>query len=331
MGIVSLLYFLCSQPESCFKFFNRYEVAVTPNLSVRTQENLRCVFDKHLHINQHSTGIVGVAVAVDPPALNEVVIAACGAGGRGLSLAVERPGCDAVEVQTTWASGGINNRNAVFCPALGASTFRLIGLKEGVVARVVAAADGSGAALAGSWVAVLANKGSRTLEEHVFSADHMCKSPHWDVCSINDLLAVTKTDAKKADSPAGGAAVSVSCITVKPEDVEFAASALLEIFEGKPSSDEKNLGAALTVYSAVEPGSSNVFLNWGSYWAVYQARGMHKCSFPFDVARGRDNRIAASICAVSALAPKQARIVLTWSPCLPSGMFFIYVFPFSEL
>jgi hypothetical protein len=236
---------------------------------------------------------------------------------------VEKPGCDAVEVQTTWASGGVNNRNAVFCPALGASTLRLLGLKEGVVARVVAAADGSGATLAGSWVAVLANKGSRTLEELVFVADHSCKSPHWAVCSINDLLTTTKIDAKTAESSAGGAAVSVACITVKPDDAEFASAALLEIFEAKPSSNEKNLGAALTVYAAVEPGGSNVFLNWGSYWAVYQAKGMHKCSFPFDVARGRDKRIAVPICSVSTLGPKQARIVLTWSPCLLSGVFFI--------
>ena len=79
-----------------------------------------------------------------------------------MQLTVEKAGCDAVDAQSTWSEGGINNRNAVFCPAMGPSSFRLLGLKEGVVARVNAAAIGRGTTLAGAWVSVLANKGSRS-------------------------------------------------------------------------------------------------------------------------------------------------------------------------
>jgi hypothetical protein len=240
-----------------------------------------------------------------------------------LQLTVEKAGCDAVGVQSTWSEGGINNRNAVFCPAVGPSSFRLLGLKEGVVARVNAAAIGRGATLAGAWVSVLANKGSRSLEEITFAADHECVSPYWAVCSIDDLLATTRIDDKRTKSPASGAAFSLSCITIKQDDIELAAAALLEIFEGAPSTNEKNLGSVTTVYTGLEPGSSNVFLNWGSYWAVYQGQGMFKSSFPFDVAAGRDNRISVPICAVGALGPKQARLVLTWSPCLQSGVSFL--------
>ena len=295
-------------------------MAYTPNLAVKSQENLRCLFNRSLQISSKSTGIVGIAVAVEPPALNEVVVAACGPGGHGLDLAVEKAGCDAVGVQTKWSEGGVNNRNAIFCPPLGASTFRLLGLKEGVVARVNAYASGNGATLAGSWVSVLANKGSRNLDEIVFSADHACTSPNWAVCSIDDLLTITKIDNKTTESPAGGAAVVISCVTVKPEDNELVSAALLEIFEGTPSSSDKNLGAVQSVYSASDSGCSSVFLNWGSYWAVYQGQGLFKSSFPFEVMRGRDNRISVPMCALVALGPKQARLVLTWSPCLLTGV-----------
>ena len=122
---------------------------------------------------------------------------------------------------------------------------------------------------------------------------------------------------------AGGAVYSFTPVTAKPEDNEAAASALLEIFEGSPSSDDKNLGAALSVYSASESGRSDVFLNWGSYWAIFQGQGLFKASFPFDVAPGKDHRIAIPICPVGVLGAKQARFVLTWSPCLSSGEFSI--------
>jgi hypothetical protein len=285
---------------------------------------LRCLFNKNIHINSRSSGIVGVAVAVEPPALNEVVIAAGGPGGsQGLDLTVERAGCDAIPTQSKWSEGGVNNKNAVFCPVLGASTFRMLGLKDGLVARVIASASGEKSSVAGCWVTVLANKGGRSLEESVFAADLACSSPHWDVCSINDLLTVTKVDSKMSETPAGGAVYSFTSVTAKPEDNEAAASALLEIFEGSPSSDDKNLGAVLSVYSASESGRSDVFLNWGSYWAVFQGQGLFKASFPFDVAPGKDHRIAIPVCPVGVLGAKQARFVLTWSPCLPSGEFSI--------
>ncbi len=73
------------------------------------------------------------------------------------------------------------------------------------------------------------------------------------------------------------------------------------------------------MYSAAEPGGGNVFLNWGSYWAVMQGSGLVKSSFPFDVAQERDKRLAVVTCATNVLGPKQARLVLTWSPCLHSG------------
>lgn len=240
-----------------------------------------------------------------------------------MDLTVERAGCDAIAVQSKWSEGGVNNKNAVFCPALGASSFRMLGLKDGLVARVVASASGDMSSVAGCWVTVLANKGGRSLEESVFAADLACSSPHWDVCSINDLLTVTKVDSKTSQPPAGGAVYSFTPVTAKPEDNEAAASALLEIFEGSPSSDDKNLGAALSVYSASESGRSDVFLNWGSYWAIFQGQGLFKASFPFDVAPGKDHRIAVPICPVGVLGAKQARLVLTWSPCLLSGEFSI--------
>ncbi len=297
---------------------------MTPNLSVKSQENLRCLFNKNVHINAHSSGIVAVAVAVETPALNEVVIAASAPSGcQGLQLMVERAGCDAIAEQSKWVQGGVNNKNAVFSPALGATSFRMLGLKDGLVARVVASAVGQKNSLAGCWVTVVANKGGRLLEEYAFAADLTCSSTYWDVCSISDLLTITKVDNKTSKSSAGGCVFSFTTVTSKPEDNEPASSALLEIFEGSPSSDEKNLGAVLSVYSAAESGRSDVFLNWGTYWAVFQGQGLFKASFPFDVAQGRDHRIAVPICPVGVLGAKQARFVLTWSPCLPSGEFSI--------
>ena len=300
----------------------RYEIAVTPNPSVKKQEGLRCLYDKTIHINSHSNGIVGLAVAVEPPALNEVIVAAAGLGGEGLELVVERAGCDAYEVQTNWTEGGGNNRSAVFKPASGATTCRLLGLKEGLVAHVNAAACGGRSSLAGAWVAVLANKGGRNLEETVFSADLACTSPHWAVCTINDLLALSKIDKKMAESPAGGAAVSICAVAVKQDEAEAAAAATLEIFEGAGSSDEKNLGAVKVVYSGSEPGGGRVFLNWGTYWAVMQGNGLLKSSFPFDVTRERDSRLSVAMCPTGVLGPKQARLVLTWAACLQSGATF---------
>jgi len=208
----------------------------------------------------------------------------------------------------------------VFKPASGASTCRLLGLKEGLVAHVNAAACGGRSSLAGAWVAVLANKGGRNLEETVFSADLACTSPHWAVCTINDLLALSKIDKKMAESPAGGAAVSICAVAVKQEEAEAAAAATLEIFEGAGSSDEKNLGAVKVVYSGSEPGGGRVFLNWGTYWAVMQGSGLLKSSFPFDVTRERDSRISVAMCPSGVLGPKQARLVLTWAACLQSGV-----------
>ena len=83
-----------------------------PNLAVKSQENLRCLTNPVVHVNSDSTGIIGVAVAVEPPALNEVVIVAAGPGGKGLELHVEKPGCDAVGTQTRWTADGANNKNA---------------------------------------------------------------------------------------------------------------------------------------------------------------------------------------------------------------------------
>ena len=81
-----------------------------PNLTVKSQENLRCLFSKIVTISSDSTGIVAVAVAVEPPALNEIVIAAGSPGGNGLDVFVEKAGCDAVVTQTKWTPDGINNR-----------------------------------------------------------------------------------------------------------------------------------------------------------------------------------------------------------------------------
>jgi hypothetical protein len=117
----------------------------------------------------------------------------------------------------------------------------------------------------------------------------------------------------------GGAVISISSVAVKAEDTDLASSAVLEIFEGSPSSDEKMLGAVLSVYAASDSGGGKVFLNWGSYWATFQCDRMFKSSFPFEVARDKDTRIAVSVCSAGSLGPKQARLVLTWSPCIPSG------------
>jgi hypothetical protein len=294
-------------------------VAVTPNPSAKSQQNLRCLFNKFVQVDAQSTGIIGVVVAVDPPALNEVIIAASSPDGQGLQLFVEKSGCDAHEAQTKWHDGGINNRNAVFCPSIGANTFRLLGMKEGLVARVNASVSCGKKCLAGSWVSMLVNKGGRSLEETTFSADDACSAPHWEVCTINDLLSVNKIDKKSCDSAVGGAVISISSVAVKAEDTDLASSAVLEIFEGSPSSDEKMLGAVLSVYAASDSGGGKVFLNWGSYWATFQCDRMFKSSFPFEVARDKDTRIAVSVCSAGSLGPKQARLVLTWSPCIPSG------------
>lgn len=208
----------------------------------------------------------------------------------------------------------------MFSPALGAITFRLLGLKEGLEARVNASASGGRTSVAGCWLSVLANKGGRNLEETTFVADATCNVPHWAVCSINDLLDVTKIDKKTSESPAGGLLFSVSPIAVKTEDSSLPAAAILEIFEGSPSADDKTFGAVKTVYTASEPGRCDVFLNWGRYWAVFQGAGMAKASFPFDVMQGKDNAISVPLCAAGFLGPKQARFVLTWSGCLQSGV-----------
>ena len=297
----------------------RYELAVVPNLSVKSQENLRCLFSKVVHVTSDSTGVVGVAVAVEPPALNEIVVAASGPDGAGLELSVERAGCNAVAAQTKWSADGVNNKNAVFCAAVGASSLRMLGMKEGLVARVNASASGGRKSLAGAWLSVLANKGGRSLEETTFSVDAACATPHWAVCTINDLLNVTKVDKKTTESPAGGAAVSIAPVVVKPEDTVLLSAAVLEIFEGAPSADDRTFGAVQTVYSSSEPGRCDVFLNWGTYWAVYQGQGLCKASFPFDVMRNKDNAISVSLCPTGLLGPKQSRLVLTWGGSLHSG------------
>ncbi len=299
-------------------------MSVVPNLAVKSQENFRCLFNKVVHISSDSSGIVGVAVAVEPPALNEIVIAAGAPGGKGLDLFVEKAGCDAVRAQTNWSADGVNNKNAVFCPALGASSFRLLGLKEGLVARVNVSASGGKKSVAGCWMSILANKGGRNLEETCFTADSSCNSPHWAVCTINDLLNVTKVDKKLPESPAGGVICNIAPIVVKSEDSALTAAAVLNIYEGAPSSEDKTFGAVQSVYSASEPGCCDVFLNWGRYWAVFQGAGMAKSSFPFDVMRDKANTISVPLCPTGFLGPKQARIVLTWSGCLQSGVSFLH-------